>query len=119
MSKDINYILNVGELGAKRLDVLQDFCGPYSKAFLLKTGLTAGMVVADVGCGPGNMTTWIAHQVGKKGKVYAVDFSSESLEVAKKKAKQEGLTQIEFVESSIYDLSLLKGRCDLAYCRYV
>lgn len=119
MSKDPNYVLTVGSQAATRLNILQDFCGPFSKTFLLKAGLCSGMTVVDLGCGPGNMSAWLAHQVGKKGKVYAVDLSTEQLEFAKQKAKKEGLTQIEFIEASAYDVSHQVKHCDLAYCRYV
>ena len=36
-------------------------------------GLTPGMSVLDAGCGPGRLTLPLAHMVGSRGKVIAVD----------------------------------------------
>lgn len=56
-------------------------------------------IVLDVGCGTGRFTREIAKRCKK---VYGVDFSPESIEVLNKKAKQEG---IENIESYICDIT--------------
>ena len=38
--------------------------------------------VLAVGCGTGNMTKWIAKQVGDNGNVTAVDISHEQVKIA-------------------------------------
>jgi arsenite methyltransferase len=42
-------------------------------------GLKAGEVIADIGAGSGYFTFRLAHQVGDRGKVYAVDVSSDMI----------------------------------------
>lgn len=119
MSKDANYILSVGEQFEERLLRLNAFSNPYTFAFLLRNGLKSGDIVIDVGCGIGELTCWLAEQVGPRGKVVAIDISSEQLALARRRAESRKLTNIEFYELSIYDLNKLDLRFDLVYSRYV
>lgn len=51
--------------------------------FLLKRlGVTPGLRVLDVGCGPGNITAHIAEVVGEKGSVVGIDPSQERITLA-------------------------------------
>lgn len=77
---------------------------PYS---VVKRFVREGMVVADVGCGPGFYTIPIAEIVREKGKVYAVDANPKSIEVLKAKAVKRGLTNIIAKVSSASDLSFI------------
>ena len=70
-----DYILEVGQKGVDRLHRLDDILGPYSRRFLLDAGLAQGMKVIEFGCGTGNMTKWIAEQIGPDGRIVAVDSS--------------------------------------------
>jgi ubiquinone/menaquinone biosynthesis C-methylase UbiE len=56
--------------------------------------ITAGISVADIGCGPGVFTIPIALAVGKKGKVYAVDSDLRSIEAVRSKSRELTLQQI-------------------------
>ena len=47
--------------------------------------ISAGLTVADVGCGPGHFTIPIAELVGPEGKVYAADSDPKSIQVLKAK----------------------------------
>ena len=91
MPKDSNYILSVGEKFKERLLRLNAISNPYSFAFLLRHGLKRGDHVIDVGCGIGELTCWLAEQVGPKGKVVAIDISKEQLTLAKQRAKEQQL----------------------------
>lgn len=119
MTKDSNYVLSVGEKFEERLMRLNAFSNPYSFAFLLRNGLKKGDHVIDVGCGIGEMTCWLAEQVGPQGKVVAIDISREQLELARRRVKEKNLTNVEFHEISIYDLAKLNVQFDLVYSRYV
>ncbi|KAI0867447.1 S-adenosyl-L-methionine-dependent methyltransferase [Hypoxylon argillaceum] len=51
--------------------------------FLLKTlGITRGMRVLDVGCGPGDLTAQIREIVGEDGSVVGIDPSKERITIA-------------------------------------
>lgn len=119
MVKDANYVLSVGEQFEERLLRLNAFSNPYTFPFLLRNGLKKDDVVIDVGCGIGELTCWLAEQVGPKGKVIAIDISSEQLSLAKKRAETRNLSNIEFLEMSIYDLAKLNLQFDFVYSRYV
>lgn len=60
-------------------------------------GLGPGMRVADVGSGSGYFTFHLAARVGPTGKVYAVDIDDGDLGKIRRRAKADGLTQIETV----------------------
>lgn len=53
-----------------------------------------GKRILDVGCGNGNTVLEIAKQVGPDGKAVGVDFSSEGIAIAKKKAIELGLDKV-------------------------
>jgi ubiquinone/menaquinone biosynthesis C-methylase UbiE len=57
-------------------------------------GLREGMVFMDIGCGYGYFTIQAAQLVGEKGRVYAVDIDDSAIERLKRKASDEGLTNI-------------------------
>jgi len=113
-----NYILQVGSQGSSRLERINNICGPYSQRFLTSTGLTQGITVLEIGCGTGNMTTWIAQQVGPTGSVIAVDISDQQLEIAKHAAEKQGLNNIEFIHSPIEEFTL-DAPVDMIYSRFV
>ncbi|MDP3706426.1 MAG: methyltransferase domain-containing protein [Legionellaceae bacterium] len=96
MVKDSNYALSVGEKFEDRLMRLNVFSNPYSFTFLQRSGLKRGDHVIDVGCGIGELTCWLAEQVGREGKVVAIDISVEQLELARQRAAEKKLSNIEF-----------------------
>lgn len=54
----------VGDLDAARLALLDRFYNPSSRAFCESAGVAEGDTVADIGCGHGSMTRWLAERVG-------------------------------------------------------
>ena len=62
-----DYILATGEAAASRLEMLEEIFGPHSRQLLEKAGLAKGLRVADIGCGTGLVSLWIATQVGAEG----------------------------------------------------
>jgi len=61
---------------------------------LVEMGLRAGHIILDFGCGTGTYTIPAARLVGEKGRVYALDVSTEALDRLEEKARQEGLKNI-------------------------
>ena len=66
-------------------------------------GISAGSVVADVGCGDGYFTFHLAERVGAAGRVYAVDIDESALKKLRQKAEKEKLTQIEAIVGAADD----------------
>ncbi len=78
-----------------------------AESLLKKTGLKDKMKVADFGSGAyGHFIFPAAQMVGKNGTVFAVDILKPALEAINKKARQEGLTNIQTVWS---DLEVFKA----------
>jgi methylase of polypeptide subunit release factors len=59
-----DYILATGEAAASRLEMLEEIFGPHSRQLLEKAELSNGLRVADIGCGTGLVSLWIATQLG-------------------------------------------------------
>lgn len=113
------YILATGAQDAERLHILNQVYGSASEAALLRAGLGQGMRVAEVGCGSGNMTCWIARQVGAQGAVVGVDKSPAQIELARRQASEAGLRNVTFTVGDVYSTGLPPGSFDLAYCRFI
>jgi SAM-dependent methyltransferase len=114
-----DYILATGEAAASRLEMLEEVFGPHSRQLLEKAGLSKGLRVADIGCGTGLVSLWIATQVGAEGRVVGVDMSCEQLKVAQANAAAAGLTNVSFQEGSAYETNLPSGQFDMIYSRFL
>src|ERR687883_622021 len=88
-AKDIESIPETSVLGVG--------CGAPTKF----AGIKEGEVVVDLGSGAGIDVFLSANKVGKSGKVIGVDMTDEMLEKAKKNAKDNGYTNVEFVKGDI------------------
>lgn len=66
--------------------------------------LKKGMKIADFGCGAGYFAVIMAKIVEEKGRVYALDVLSTSLESVRSKAKDEGLLNIETIRANLENL---------------
>jgi SAM-dependent methyltransferase len=74
------------------------------------------MRVADLGCGVGLVTAFLAYYVGPRGDVVAIDSSGAQLAQARERLDAGGLNAT-FVEASATDTGLPRGSFDLVYCR--
>lgn len=121
-SSDISpheYTLATGERAADRLLLLNEIFGPDSEDLLRRAGLSAGMHVAEIGCGSGLVSLWIANVVGASGAVAGVDMSGEQVEVAARNASAAGLKNVMFHQASAYETNLPRGTFDLVYSRFL
>lgn len=114
--KKNTYVIGVGKEDEERLSLLNELFGKTSKNLLLKAGLTPGMRILEVGCGTGNMTKWIAKQIGDNGLVTAVDISHEQVKIAQENCSESN--NITFITSSIFDLKH-EMQFDLIYSRFL
>jgi ubiquinone/menaquinone biosynthesis C-methylase UbiE len=74
----------------------------------------SGMIVGDIGCGPGRVTIPLAKAVGPEGEVVAVDVQSGMLGRVRQKAEAAGLTNITFLQAGIGEGKLGRDRFDRA-----
>jgi len=113
------YILATGAQDVERLRLLNQVYGPASHAVLRQAGLTEGLRVAEIGCGTGNVTCWIARQVGPRGAVIGIDKNQPQIEQARRQAAEQKLTNVTFQEGDAYAPGLSSESFDMAYCRLV
>jgi ubiquinone/menaquinone biosynthesis C-methylase UbiE len=111
------YSLGFGEADVDRLVLLNEHYNPTSRALLESVGLRAGSAIADVGCGHGAMTAWMAERVGPTGLVYAVDVSEQQLDVARQRIGN--VPQVRFVPSGIETLPGKLEPVDFVYARFL
>lgn len=69
---------------------------PVSERMLAAASIGAGQRVLDIACGTGEPALPAALQVGPNGFVLATDFSDAMLAVAREKARDRGLSNVEF-----------------------
>ena len=113
------YVLAVGNSGAARLRLLDEVYGSASRQMVIAAGLRPGMRVADVGCGIGSPTHWLAAHAGRSGEVLGIDASGEQLTVARATARFGNGAKITFREGSAYQTGLPRESFDLVYCRFL
>jgi predicted methyltransferase len=75
-------------------------------------GLEPGAAVADLGAGDGFFTVRLAKAVGDRGKVYAVDISTDTLRRLRARVANEKLAQVEVIEGTTDDPKLPAGALD-------
>ncbi len=73
------------------------------------------MSFADVGCGNGYFTFPAAEIVGSKGRIFALDISSELLEDIKTRVKDEKKSNIKLIKTEENDLKIDKESVDLVF----
>jgi ubiquinone/menaquinone biosynthesis C-methylase UbiE len=69
--------------------------------FVSTLGIEEGHNVLDYGCGVGSYTVPVARLVGESGKVYALDIHPIAIERVEKRARKEGLPNIETIQSDL------------------
>ncbi len=73
---------------------------------LQRSGVTSGMRVVDVGCGPGDVSLLAATMVGPSGSVWGIDRSPEAIAAARARAKAAGLSNVQFQSGDLNELEL-------------
>jgi arsenite methyltransferase len=74
--------------------------------------LKGGESVVDLGSGSGMDVFFAADQVGPNGSVIGIDFTEEQLQKARRLADDGGISQVEFRQGRIENLTLDSEVCD-------
>jgi ubiquinone/menaquinone biosynthesis C-methylase UbiE len=95
------YVMGHDERERRRLALQASILNPFTEQLLRRAGVVAGMRVLDLGCGVGEVSIMVAQLVGRHGQVTAIDIDEPALEIARAKAQEKGLNNIEFVNSEV------------------
>ncbi len=77
--------------------------------------LKKGTDVADIGAGTGFFSRMMAHKVGRRGKVYAVDIAENFIEHIDALSKKEGLKNLKAVVCTERSVELPENSIDVAF----
>ncbi len=103
-----------GAFWAARADRFDRSVARYDAAFLAAADLRPGDRVLDVGCGSGRTTREAARRTGS---AVGVDLSSAMLEVARRRAADEGLTGVRFEQADAQVAAFPPASFDVAISR--
>ena len=67
---------------------------------LSKARLNSGDTVYDIGCGSGSISVEAALQIGKDGKIFAIDVDSNAIELTKKNLKKFQIDNVTVIEGN-------------------
>lgn len=92
---------------------------PLSERMMELAGVRAGMRVLDLATGRGEPAIRAAHRVGESGSVVGVDSSAEMLRMARERAEDEGVDNLELLLGSAEALpTLVDGTFDAVLARW-
>jgi arsenite methyltransferase len=75
--------------------------------------LNEGESVLDLGSGGGIDVLLSAKRVGRSGKAYGLDMTDEMLELARRNAREAGVSNVEFVKGTIEEIPLPDSSVDV------
>ncbi len=75
--------------------------------------LNPGEVVLDLGSGGGIDVLLSARRVGPEGKAYGLDMTDDMLELARRNAREAGITNVEFLRGQIENIPLPSNSVDV------
>lgn len=112
-----NYVLQQNALALKRLYLQYQLYQDSNEHLLRNAGLSKGMKVLEVGCGPGHITPFLAEQVGRNGTVMSIDISEYYIHCARENNKT--LKNCQFAVMDIHNIDELNDRYDFILARLV
>jgi SAM-dependent methyltransferase len=113
-----HYVIQGGEAGKRRLDLLAGIMQPATRTLLNSLGIAPGMRALDLGCGGGHVSFELAGLVGVSGSVTGVDLDGTKLELARQDATKANLANVQFLEGNARDL-IEPQSFDFAYARFL
>ena len=90
------YMMGHAERELRRLELQGSILNPLTEDLFRRAGIAEGMHVLDIGCGIGEVSMIAARLVGPQGRVTALDLDEGTLDVARSRTAQRGLTWIDF-----------------------
>lgn len=107
-----------GEHWVLEADRYNAMTGPLGDILIEAAGPKPGDSVLDIGCGMGATTLAAAERVGPDGEALGIDLSGPMLEVARKRAKEAGLSNVTFEKADAQVHPFEPDRHSLAISRF-
>jgi SAM-dependent methyltransferase len=106
-----------GRTWASLQDQIDRQIRPLGLAAMDRLAPAPGETLLDVGCGCGDTSLELARRVGAEGEVLGLDISAPMLDVARRRAKEDGARGLEFREADAQTAALPGGR-DAVFSRF-
>lgn len=113
------YLLQLSDLEVQRYHRMAEGAAAAEWELWRAAGITEAATVADIGCGPGAMSVRLAGEVGREGRVWAVDADPQALTLTAALAADAGLTNVETVLGDADATGLPAHSVDVAMLRHV
>jgi SAM-dependent methyltransferase len=117
--KERDYVLGTHDDEIERLGIQHEVWRARAMAAWQRAGIGPGQTILDIGSGPGYATLDLASLVGAGGQVIAVDRSRRFLDALDVRRREQGIDNVEVVESDLDALELEPDSVDGAWCRWV
>ena len=114
-----DYTLAVSEAEIARYRLMAQTALAEEGRQLALAGITAGAVVADVGCGPAAMSVELARLVGPSGRIIGVEREDEALAAARQVVAASRATNVELRQGTATATGVEPGSVDVAIMRHV
>lgn len=102
----------------RRQASLREKTAPVSRWLVDAIGPQPGERVLELAAGPGETGFIAAQRIGPEGRLLCTDQAPEMIEVARRRASELGLTNVDFAVIDAQELELESGTFDAALCRW-
>ncbi len=113
------YLLGYRQAEQERLQAQAHQLADESSWLFDQLALAAGARVVEIGCGPQGCLDLLAQRVGPSGVVIGVERSEESVELARRFVREQGLANVEIIHADARSTGLVRDSFDLVTSRLV
>lgn len=112
------YAIRGGVEGRERLRLLSEVMGSSTRALLSDVAIPRGSICLDIGCGGGDVTFELARATGPTGRAIGVDLDETKVEMARREAEQQGLSNVVFDVQDVTEW-VPPEAVDVVYARFL
>jgi SAM-dependent methyltransferase len=102
----------------RQADRVQEAAQPISDWMIAHARLEAGDRVLELAAGPGDTGFMAARAIGPSGTLICSDAAAGMLEVARERAEEQGITNVEFKQLQLEWVDLPTASVDVVLCRW-